>query len=54
MNLQSDIYNLFHRQLQNWELAKNNFEALKNVRKKSFDFDFFKITIYFNPARAVV
>ena len=53
MDFQAKIYDLFHRQLRCWELAKKNFEALKNCQTKTVDFDFFKITVYFNPARAV-
>ena len=53
MNFQTEIYDLFHRQMHDWQLAKNNFDALKNCRKKTFEFDNFHINIHFNPARAV-
>ncbi|MBB4035268.1 hypothetical protein GGR21_001157 [Dysgonomonas hofstadii] len=52
MNLLSkDIQDLFDSQLQEWPLAKANFEALKGVESKDFDFSDFKIRVQFNPAR---
>lgn len=46
-----DIQNLFDSQLQEWPLAKANFEALKGVESKEFDFGDFCIRVQFNPAR---
>ena len=47
------VRSMFHRQLHDSQLAKNNYEALKTCRKKTFDFDLFHINVHFNPARAV-
>ena len=46
-----DIKNLFESQLEEWPLARGNYEALKGVESKEFDFGDFKIKIQFNPAR---
>lgn len=40
-------------QFQNWNLARLNFEALKNVERKPFEAGDLKGYIQFNPARAV-
>lgn len=42
---------LLHSQLNEWVLAKTNFDALKSVETKEFDFSDFSIRIQFNPAR---
>lgn len=42
---------LFKSQLNNWELMKKNYDALKNVQTKSFWFDGFKLNVQFNPER---
>ena len=42
---------LFNSQLNEWELMKKNYEALKNIQTKSFWYDGFKINIQFNPER---
>lgn len=39
------------QQLKNWELANNNYDALKNVEEKTFWFDSFQLRAQFNPAR---
>lgn len=52
MNLTSKIAkDLLQDQLEEWPLAKTNFEALKNVKSKEFQFDNFIIKVQFNPAR---
>ncbi|MBV5284201.1 MAG: DUF4922 domain-containing protein [Paludibacter sp.] len=51
--LNSKITELLHEQLSNWELARTNFEGLKTVRTKSFDFGDFEVKVQFNPARIV-
>lgn len=51
--LLAETQQLFHSQLQEWELARNNFEALKQVRVKEFAFDKFSVKVQFNPARIV-
>lgn len=45
--------NLLVRQMKSWELARNNFKALDDVRTKSFDMGKFNIVVQFNPARAI-
>lgn len=42
---------LLHSQLDEWVLAKTNFDALKGVETKEFVFSDFVIRIQFNPAR---
>jgi hypothetical protein len=42
---------LFHSQLNSWKLLRENYNALKNIRTKSFWFDGFKIKVQFNPER---
>ena len=49
--LNNQINTLFHEQFSNWELARVNYEGLKTVRTKSFNFGDFEVTIQFNPAR---
>ena len=52
-DINSEIKNLFDEQVANWELARRNFEGLKIVKTKKFDFDGFSILVQFNPARIV-
>ena len=42
---------LFNLQIKNWELMKTNYEALKDVRTKSFWYSGFKLNIQFNSGR---
>lgn len=49
----SEAEKLLDRQMESWELARNNFKALENVRTKSFDMGGFSIVAQFNPARAI-
>ena len=42
---------LFNSQLNNWELLKKNYQALKKIQTKSFWFDGFKLKVQFNPER---
>lgn len=51
--LQDRVLALFERQLKDWPLAEKNYEALKNIRIKEFDFGAYTIKAQFNPARAV-
>jgi len=51
--LNSKITELLREQVSNWELARTNFEGLKTVRTKSFDFGDFEVKVQFNPARIV-
>lgn len=49
--LSQDIKALFTDQLENWPQAKANYEALKNIKSKDFDFGKYSIRVQFNPAR---
>ena len=53
MNLLKKIETLFAEQTQSWKLAKENYEALKKVRHRSFSFDGFDVKVQFNPARII-
>lgn len=44
---------LLEEQLKSWELARNSYRALGQVKTRELDFDIFKIKIQFNPARIV-
>ncbi|HNZ62580.1 MAG TPA: DUF4922 domain-containing protein, partial [Paludibacteraceae bacterium] len=52
-NLNLKVKNLFKEQVSEWDLAKKNYEDLKNVQIKSFSFGDFEIVVQFNPARIV-
>ena len=47
------VNELFDQQLSVWEMARNNFEGLKIVQIREFDFDGFAVKVQFNPARMV-
>jgi len=49
----SQVAELLQEQLKVWELARNNYDALKQVKVKELAFDNFKIKVQFNPARIV-
>ena len=49
--LNNQINTLFLEQVSNWELARVNYEGLKTVRTKLFNFGDFEVTIQFNHAR---
>jgi ATP adenylyltransferase/5',5'''-P-1,P-4-tetraphosphate phosphorylase II len=53
VKLNTKISVLFHEQVTNWELARNNYAGLKKVRTKSVDFGDFEVKVQFNPARMV-
>jgi ATP adenylyltransferase/5',5'''-P-1,P-4-tetraphosphate phosphorylase II len=53
MKLNTIIKELFSDQLSNWPLAQTNFEGLKTVQTKSFNFGDFDVKVQFNPARIV-
>ena len=44
---------LISDQKNDWDLARKNYEGLKKVNVKTFDFDHYKIDIQFNPERIV-
>ena len=47
------VNELFDQQFSVWEMARNNFEGLKTVQIREFDFDGFAVKVQFNPARMV-
>ena len=53
LKLQEQVNELFEQQLSVWEMARNNFEGLKTVQIREFDFDGFAVKVQFNPARMV-
>ena len=53
MTIQEKGNELFGQQLSVWEMARNNFEGLKTVQIREFDFDGFGVKVQFNPARMV-
>lgn len=53
MTIQDQVNELFEQQLSVWEMARNNFEGLKTVQIREFDFDGFAVKVQFNPARMV-
>ena len=44
---------LLNHQKEHWELLKNNFEALKSVKVRKYDFKDFEIRTQFNPSRII-
>ena len=52
MDLQ-EIKDYFEVQLKNWDLARNNVDALNNVKRKPFVINDFKGYVQYNSARAV-
>ena len=53
MTIQEKVNELFEQQLSVWEMARNNFEGLKTVQIREFNFDGFGVKVQFNPARMV-
>ncbi|MDR0810972.1 MAG: DUF4922 domain-containing protein [Paludibacter sp.] len=51
MNLNTQIKSLFSEQTANWELARRNYEGLKRLQTKTFDFGEFAVQVQFNPSR---
>jgi len=49
--LNTEVKQLLQEQVAEWDLAKGNYEALKSVQAKDFDFGEFSIRVQFNPAR---
>lgn len=50
---QQDLEQFFDRQMRDWPLAAKNFDDLKRVQVRSFQFDGFAVRVQFNAARAV-
>jgi ATP adenylyltransferase/5',5'''-P-1,P-4-tetraphosphate phosphorylase II len=53
MNLLQAVNRLFNEQLKNWELAKNNYAALKQVKVRTLDVNGCRYNVQFNPARMI-
>lgn len=53
MNYSHAISELLEDQKKEWPLLKQNYEALKKVRHRSFSFNSFSLTLQFNPERIV-
>jgi hypothetical protein len=51
--MKDKIDQLFQEQLKEWKLAKNNYQALQEVKVKTFDVDGFLYQVQYNPARMV-
>lgn len=49
----AEVENLFESQFKVWDLARNNFEALKGVEVKEFKIGKSSVKVQFNPARIV-
>jgi glycosyltransferase involved in cell wall biosynthesis len=47
----TNLDSFFPEQLKKWNLAAKNYEALKNVQKRTITIDGFDVTVQFNPAR---
>ena len=53
MQLYHEIKSFFAAQTASWELARNNFAKLGNVKIREFDFGDFSVKVQFNKARIV-
>jgi len=50
---QTSINQLFNEQLSNWELARNNYSSLKQVKVKTLLVDGLEYKVQYNPARII-
>jgi hypothetical protein len=50
-NLADKVNRLFEDQLKNWELARNNYKALEQIKVKIEDVNGSRYKVQFNPAR---
>ena len=48
-----NLHIFLQEQLEKVPVAKSNYEKLKQIKTKEFEFDGYKIYVHFNPARAV-
>lgn len=51
--LQEKVKWLLTRQVDQWDLARKNYEALQQVQTRTFEIDGFQVKVQFNPARVV-
>ncbi|MEG1837946.1 MAG: DUF4922 domain-containing protein [Bacteroidaceae bacterium] len=49
----AQVLELINQQLSTWELARNNYDALKTVKEKELNIDGCTVKVQFNPARLV-
>ena len=49
--MKDKVNQLFQEQLNDWELAKNNYKALEQVKVKTLDVNGHQYKVQFNPAR---
>ena len=49
----NSLHRFFNRQMEQWELARNNFRNLYNVEQRSLSIDGNTLRVQFNPARIV-
>jgi len=53
MDFSKQVRELIREQITEWDLANKNYQSLKKVRVKTFDFENFHIDVQFNPERIV-
>ncbi|MDR0233117.1 MAG: DUF4922 domain-containing protein [Dysgonamonadaceae bacterium] len=51
--MKDKVNQLFQEQLNNWELAKNNYKALEQVKEKTLDVNGHRYKVQFNPVRII-
>lgn len=51
--MEKELLDFFDHQLENWKLAYDNFQFLRDVKKKPFSVGSLQGYVQFNPARAV-
>lgn len=51
--LKSAVAALFEEQLRNWDLARENYAGLQNVKIRSVPFKDYRILVQFNPKRII-
>ena len=51
MSLSGKVKALFISQLDEWDLARDNYKQLENVRTREVSFGLFDLTVQFNPGR---
>jgi len=53
MDFSEKARGLISDQIRDWDLARKNYEGLKKVKSKRFDFGIYSIDIQFNPERII-
>lgn len=49
----NSLHRFFNRQMEQWELARNNFRDLHNIEQRTLSVDGISLAVQFNPARIV-